>query len=362
MQPLIAPRTASPLGRAETADARRSKRAVLARDKPQVFERGAAVLSIDTECIWGFLDKYDDSVFETHYPNALAITERLLTLLCQAGLSATWAVVGGLSLSGSAGPHDPRMNGLPESWVSPIRAGDEANAPLWYARSFIERIRDSLPAQDVGLHGGLTHMVWSDPATPREIICRELQAGIRALGEIGVVPRSFVFPRNVEGYHRLLASNGIRAYRGVGPALSSKLGRTVPGSIMRVVEELGRFTPPPVWPHERCPGLWNIPASLFLFRMSKSRAWMAPLATRQQRARLGLEAAARAGAVFHFWFHPENLAESAAGFSVFESIVEEMVRARRTADMEVLTMKQVADRMENGREDHALTTSPPDDA
>jgi hypothetical protein len=43
---------------------------------------------------------------------------------------------------------------------------------------------------------------------------------------------------------------------------------------------------------------------------------MAPLSTRRARAKLGLEAAARAGAVFHFWFHPENLAESTAGFEV----------------------------------------------
>jgi hypothetical protein len=335
-----------PFSRGERNTASRGKRSVFPPDNGHGFERGVAVLSIDTECIWGFLDKYDDASFEMHYPNAIVVARRLLALLCQAGLSATWAVVGGLSLSGSAGPKDPRMSGLPDSWISPIREGDESNAPLWYARSFVQRIRDSAPTQDVGLHGGLTHMVWTDPDTPREILCRELQAGIAALGEIGVVPQSFVFPRNVEGHHQLLASNGIRAYRGAAPVLSSKLGRTVPGSIMRVVEELGRFTPPPVWPEERCPGLWNIPASLFFFRMSKSRTWMVPQATRRQRARLGLEAAARAGAVFHFWFHPENLAESETAFSVFESVIEEVVRARSTADIEVLTMKQVADRME----------------
>ncbi len=117
------------------------------------------MLSIDTECIWGFLDKYDETLFETRYPNAIAVTERLLALLCQAGLSATWTVVGGLSLSGSSGAMDPRMEGLPQSWISPIRAGDESNAPLWYARSFVERIRDSRPTQDVGLHGVLTRII-----------------------------------------------------------------------------------------------------------------------------------------------------------------------------------------------------------
>jgi len=216
----------------ETHDASGHRRALFAHDDGRAFERVVAVLSIDTECIWGFLDKFDEALFEMHYPNAIAVTERLLTLLCHAGLSATWTVVGGFSLSGSSGALDPRMEGLPRSWVSPIRAGDESNAPLWYARSFVERVRDSHPAQDVGLHGGLTHMVWNDPVTPREIVCRELQAGIQALGEIGVVPRSFAFPRNVEGYHQLLASNGIRAYRGISPALSAKLGRNVPGSIM----------------------------------------------------------------------------------------------------------------------------------
>ena len=44
------------------------------------FERGAAVISIDTEQIWGHLDLYNEQQFEARFPYAREIHDRLLAL------------------------------------------------------------------------------------------------------------------------------------------------------------------------------------------------------------------------------------------------------------------------------------------
>lgn len=321
-------------------------------------EFGAVVLTLDTEQIWGYLDCVDESEFERLFPRASATAARLLALLCEARISATWTVVGGLSLDGSRGTSDPRMAGLPPAWTNRVRAGNEATAPLWYARSFVKKVRDAEPCQEIGLHGGLTHLCWDRPVRDQDTLRRELVSGIQALKEIGVAPTSFTFPRNLEGHHHLLAQHGIRCYRGRGPALGERLPRSLPGAAVRLLSETCRVAPPVVRAEEQLPGLWNLPSSLLLYRMSELRARLAPLSTRLTRVRLGIEAAARRRGVFHLWLHPENLAESPTALAVFEDIVEEIARARDAGNVEVLTMTQVADRMEGASHRVAVRQEP----
>ncbi len=315
----------------------------------KMFERGVAVISIDTECLWGHFDRLDEKRFHEKFPNATAVADGLLACLCQADLSATWAVVGGLALGECAGSADPRMQGLPPYWIRSVPAGNQATAPLWYHRSFVRRIRDARPTQDVGLHGGLTHMIWNDPRASRETLQQELSAGVHALEEISIRPRSFVFPRNKEARLSLLPQAGIRCYRGRGPTPSEQLGGGLPTAAARMVEELSRFTPPPVWPEETWPGLWNIPASLVLYPMSEGRLRVVPPPARLERVRRGIDAAASRRGIFHLCLHPETLAEGSRAFSIFEGMVEQLVRAREAGDIEILTMAQVADRMERRR-------------
>ena len=60
------------------------------------MNRGAAVISIDTEQIWGYFDLIGEQQFEARYPDARATHHRLLELLSREGIGATWAVVGAL--------------------------------------------------------------------------------------------------------------------------------------------------------------------------------------------------------------------------------------------------------------------------
>jgi hypothetical protein len=310
------------------------------------FERGAVILSIDTEQIWGYSDLLNEAQFEEKYPKAPAAHEKLLDRLCAAGVGATWFVVGGMALRESIGAEDPRMRGLPPDWVRTITGGSEQTAPLWFRPSFVERLRDAQPAQEIGLHGGLTHLIWTDPRAQQDGVKRELSEGVNALGQVGVKPRSFSFTRNAEAHHELLAEQGIRCFRGIPPALAWRLGRTLSGALFRAADEVRCATPPPVWPHRHSPDLWNIPASMFLYPIGPKRARIVSLRSRVERFRRGLDAAARYRGIFHFGFHPENLAESPQGFTILDDILAALTRAHEQGDIELMTMSDVVDRME----------------
>ncbi|HEY2107902.1 MAG TPA: hypothetical protein VGH29_19050 [Candidatus Binataceae bacterium] len=313
------------------------------------FERGVAMLSIDTEQIWGYLepamDPLDEPQFQLRYPDAIGAHEKLLACLSFAGISATWLVVGGMTLRRSDGAQDDRMTGLPAEWTVKIPSGGEATKPLWYRQSFVERLRRASPAQEIGLHAGLTHFIWTDARATRDLVKQELAEGIRALQQAHVRPRSFSFGRDQEAFHELLPAHGIRAYRGRTPVLAYRLGRTLPGALLRVLDELLRTTPPPVWPLETLSGLWNIPSSMFLYPIRPSRTRFVALRTRVERVSRGLEAAARYRGIFHLSLHPENLTESPQGFSMFGDILDQLLRARDRGDVEILTMAEAAGRM-----------------
>jgi peptidoglycan/xylan/chitin deacetylase (PgdA/CDA1 family) len=320
------------------------------------FERGTVILSIDTEQIWGYLDLLNEAQFEEKYPNAPLVHEKLLDRLSAAGVGATWFVVGGMALRESIGAGDPRMIGLPPDWIRTIAGGSEQTAPLWFRRSFVERLRDAQPAQEIGLHGGLTHLIWTDPRARQDGVKRELSEGINALRQVGVKPRSFSFTRNEEAYHELLADQGIRCFRGCPPALAWRLGRTFSGALWRAADEVRCATPPPVWPRRRSPDLWSIPASMFLYPLGPKRARILSLGSRVERFRKGLNAARRSRGIFHFGFHPENLAESPQGFTILDDILAVLTRAREQGDIELMTMSDVVDRMEKD-EDLCISTT-----
>jgi hypothetical protein len=318
-------------------------------DVRKQFERGVVILSLDTEQIWGYLDLLSEREFHRRYPEALEAHTKLLACFADAGLSATWFMVGGMTLCRSAGPRDRRMAGLPIEWTTRIPAGVETTKPLWYRRSFVEHLLKVRPVQEVGLHGGLTHFIWTDPQAKRNVVECELAEGIQALKEALVRPLSFSFGREQEAYYDLLPEYGIRCYRGRTVARAFQLGPTLSGKLARLLDELRCSTPLPVWPQETLPGLWNIPASLFLYPIRPSRTRVIGLRSRIERFRRGVAAAVSHRGIFHFCLHPENLTESPQGFSMFEDMLEHLIRTRDRGDVEILTMAEVAARMESAR-------------
>jgi peptidoglycan/xylan/chitin deacetylase (PgdA/CDA1 family) len=313
------------------------------------FPSGAVILSIDTEHIWGYFDHLTEPAFHQRFPGAVEAQDRLLAHLREAGISATWFVVGAMALRECAGSGDARLAALSKHWTRRIPEGRESSAGLWYRPSFVRRLLDARPLQEIGLHGGLTHLVWTDSRVSQHTATHELQEGIRALEELGVRPRTFSFARTEEAYRSLLPANGLRSYRGLVPTLGWRLGRTWPGAFLRALDEWCVADPPVVWPRQVMPGLWNVPASMFFYPIRPLRSRVLPIRSRLERFNKGVEAAIRSGAIFHFSLHPENLAESPHGFAIFDEMLDRLNRACHQEGVEVLTMSDVISRMERNR-------------
>jgi hypothetical protein len=313
------------------------------------FERGVVILSFDTEQIWGYLDLFDESQFHRRYPGAFDAHTKLIASLSEANVRATWFLVGGMALRGSMGNRDRRMAGLPYYWTSRIPAGDDADTPLWYRPSLVEALSKARPPQEIGLHGGLTHLIWTDPLATREVVEWELSEGVRALDEAFANPVSFSFAREQEAHHELLPAHGFHCYRGRTVAPSFRLGPTVLGKAARLFDEMRRATPRVVWPQQTLPGLWNIPSSVFLYPIHPSRTRVVALRSRLERFVRGIDAAVRHRGIFHYCLHPENLTEAPQGFALFDEMLQCLDRARARGDIEILTMGDVAARMQSAR-------------
>jgi len=88
-----------------------------------------------------------------------------------------------------------------------------------------------------------------------------------------------------------------------------------------------------------------VPASMIYFPMHGLRRYI-PVSRRVQRARRGLDAAARTGRVFHLWFHPTNLAdEPEAMFRGLRDIFSAARELRRQGRLSVASMGTVACRL-----------------
>jgi len=280
--------------------------------------KGAFTLSLDFELIWGTVDLFGPERFrEACEIEREIVVDRLLALLEEFEIRATWCILGHLLLpacrrsGGRAHPEivRPRHAWVRGDWLQHDPCTDEARAPLFYGRSLVEKIRACRVPQEIGSHS-FSHAIFSDAGCSREAAASELQASAAAAGELGLELRSFAFPRNGVGHVDLLPEFGFTSYRGPAPSWYER--SEPPTRLQRLAHlwsVLAAATPPVVAPVPAGHGLANVPASMIYFPMHGARRHI-PMSRRVRRARKGLDAAVRTGRVFHLWFHPTNLADA----------------------------------------------------
>jgi peptidoglycan/xylan/chitin deacetylase (PgdA/CDA1 family) len=309
--------------------------------------RGVFTLSVDFELIWGTADLFGPERFRRACEiEREVVIDRLLALLEEHNVPATWCILGHLFLpscqSSGGRPHPeivrPRHSWVRGDWFRHDPCSDEARDPLFYGRSLVEKILACRVPQEIGSHS-FSHVIFSDDGCSRETAASELGACIRAAKELGIEPRSFAFPRNGVGHLDLLPEFGFACYRGPAPRWYER--RETPRTIDRVARlltVLTASTPPVVTPEPVIGGLWNIPASMIYFPGHGIRRRI-PAERRVRRALKGLDAAVGKQGVFHLWFHPTNLAdEPEAMFTGLRAILQHACGLRRRGELAVEPM------------------------
>ena len=300
---------------------------------------GTVVISVDAELAWGSHDF--DSVPTDRVESAREGWRTLVDCFDRYDVPATWAVVGHLFLADCEGEHPDHPS--TEGWFEADPGGPAASNRRWFADGLVDAVAGASVDHDVGGHTFSHRQL--DPDLDREIARAEIEATVEAAAQRGFDLDSFVHPGNVIGHRDLLAEYGFTCYRGRQPDLpyDGTPVEPVRKLLSGVVGGTPRLVDPAVDEH----GLVDVPASLYLFDVdgapSKAlhRAGVDPVV---DRARHGIEAAARRDGVYHLWLHPNNLVADRDVERV-ERILECVDAVRARTDLTVETMAAVADRV-----------------
>ncbi len=321
------------------------------------LERGGFTLSLDFELIWGSLDKYGPDRFRRACERERSeVFARLLSLLEEFEIEATWCVLGHLMLASctpvGSRKHpeivQPRHAWHQDDWFRDDPCGDERSFPTFYGRSLVERLLESPVPQELGCHS-FSHVIFGDPGCSRAAAESEVRACLGLARELGVTLRSFAFPRNSVGHLDVLREHGFTCFRGAEPTWHR--GGGMQGTLRRAghLSDVVTARRPPAIVPELVNGLVNIPASMMYFPMHGRRRHI-PVSLRVRRTLKGIERAARERRVFHLWFHPTDLAEETDSMLAgLDEIFTEVARSRELGEIEVLSMGELAERVISGR-------------
>jgi peptidoglycan/xylan/chitin deacetylase (PgdA/CDA1 family) len=319
---------------------------------------GALVLSLDFELRWGIRDHTPPGTpYDRNLRGAREVVPVMLDLFREFEVGATWATVGFLFARSRSELETFRPAHLPryqdpslDPYGEPV-GESEADDPLRYALTLIERIRDT-PRQEVATHT-YSHYFCNEPGQTVESFRSDLEAAVAIARARGVDIRSIVFPRNQVNpvYSPVLRECGISAYRGNPSTWAWRFGdRAESASSLKRAARwaetyigVGGDTSIDWREIPRGDGLANVRASRFLRPFVPKFRHLEPF--RRARLRKELRAAGRRGRLFHLWWHPHNFgAYPEECLAVLRGTLEEFSRCRARFGMMSLTMAEVAER------------------
>ena len=318
------------------------------------LDAGACVISIDTELAWGMAHRRDGSAARHRFEDEREVVDRILELFARYEIPATWAIVGHLFLDrcecDGDRPHPelvtPRYAWLDEDWLAIDPCSDLERAPFWYGRDIVDAIVSCPVPQEVASHG-FTHVVVDDPACTPEVFASELRAAVQVAAQRGLELRSFVYPRNAIAQVPLLAEHGFRCYRGGRPVPPFAGAPAWRRRALALVDTVRPLRGSAVLPARHPSGVWNVPQT-YLFAPVE-RGGRLPPAVWARRPIARLRQAARHRSLFHLWFHPYNVtADPARALVALDRVCAAAARLRDAGRLEVVTMGQLATRLDAG--------------
>lgn len=315
------------------------------------------VISLDLELMWGVRDKRTVASWGDAVRGERQAIPAILQRFSEAGVRATWAVVGMVFAPDrqSILRHAPDLKpAYDDPKLSPYDAldgevgEDEAADPHHYGRDFIEQIK-ATPGQEVATHT-FSHFYCLEPGQTIAAFEADLRAAIAIAAEDGLVLRSIVFPRNqmtaahIEACRKL----GIDCYRGNPETFAYRSRSGAENSkIVRATRLLDGVLPidgPHGYRLEAVgDGPFNIPASRFLRPYSRRLPGYSAL--HLQRVMGEMTHAARAGRMYHLWWHPYNFGrDTGRNLEALDRLLAHFARLKADHGMDSATMGDLAER------------------
>jgi peptidoglycan/xylan/chitin deacetylase (PgdA/CDA1 family) len=271
------------------------------------------VISLDFELFWGVGDSKTIATYGSNILGVWKAVPAILAIFKKYEIRCSWATVGMVMCRDYhqwAGLRPSLMPTYDRVDCSTYALGPLAQEwpKLFFARDLVEEIV-STPHQELASHT-YSHFYCNEPGVTVQQLAADLECA-QAIGEeVGCRLDSLVFPRNQVRQEFLVAlpGSGIKVYRGNPTHWVYRDGhKSRAGDLGRLVRVLDSWLPLSGQhvAHPRYLGnICELSASHFLRPHS-------PVVSKLDWLRLGrlkdaMTAAARAGGVFHLWWHPHN--------------------------------------------------------
>ncbi len=320
---------------------------------------GTLVISLDFELIWGVRDQYppDGGAYRENLLGVRAAIPQMLELFEEYGVSATWATVGMLMAESRDEWESFKPAALPRYVNADLNPYDdpigtsEADDPLRFAGTLIDQIRKR-PGQEIASHT-FGHYYPLEPGTDQESFAADLKSAVAIAKAKGFALRSLVFPRNQFNpeYAQIIADAGFTVCRSNGAGWMHKeaASNTYFRTDIRAARLIDTYLPVSgnqviAWDSIPFVGsLCCLPASMFLRPYSPRLRRLEGM--RLTRVASGIEAASKAGGIYHLWWHPHNAGANTDRFMSFlRKVLDVYAKCRLHHDMQSMSMAEVAER------------------
>ncbi len=313
--------------------------------------RGQFVISLDFELMWGVRDHMTKDNYGARVLGERPAIPAMLELFERHQARATWATVGFVLCDGrdeleARAPRerptyaDPSLSNY--AYLDEV-GPSEAKDPYYFAPS-MGRLILSCPGQELATQT-FSHYYCLEPGQTLAQFSADLAAAMKQLADWGVEGKSIVFPRNQYGREHLAACEaaGLTVYRGNARSWMYRPARRSEQSLVRRALRLADSYLPitDAAPADEGTTMVNVPASRFL--RPHSNLLKAIDGLRLKRITQAMTAAARAGELFHLWWHPHNFGGDTEENLAF--LAQILKHYRRLADefgMQSATMAEAA--------------------
>jgi Polysaccharide deacetylase len=304
---------------------------------------GYFVFSLDTELAWGTLDWNQG---RSQHTSRNGLTERktihrLLDLMDEFGVSATWAITGHLfydKCEECAVCPVMDLKGKDSSFEQIWKTQD----PMWYGSDIVDLLLSRSDSHEIAFHG-YTHKRFRELSTDEARF--EIQEWLRLAKRKNIVPKTAIFPQGNIGHLDLFREAGFICYRGNDvphPMFSIPLF----GKVVKRTNLLLSILTPQVYDIQFKPqGLVNLPSSQWFFRIDrrieKSLDWVNLHRLRFYGTVNGLEKAAQERKIIHLWAHPHEF-RTEKDFEKLRFVFGHFAKHAKEGRLQSITMADLA--------------------
>jgi len=314
------------------------------------MKKGALVISLDFELVWGLFDHITIQDKIAYFDNTLKVIPRLLDTFEKNNIRVTWAAVGMLFNENWEEWYANQPSLLPtyeNQELNPYGYGEQHTKTgfdrFFFAPQLIKSIQ-SVKGQEIGSHT-YSHYYCLEKGQTQAQFDADLQQAVSIANKFSIKMESLVFPRNQfnESYLAVCQKNQIKTVRtnpnvwywdaNIPDTIFTKLTRTSDAYL-----PLGKKS----YKADSIQSSVVVgqPASRFL-RPQHSQTVLNT--ARVHRIKNEIIQAAKNGEVYHLWWHPHNFGIDPEGaLKALNEIIQVFQKCQQTYGMESLTMRELA--------------------